>query len=131
MPLEVLQPAVLQRPLVGCLEHNARSLAGCEGLLPAGGAQTPAIAGLEAGELEFRHRRAEVIAAGLGEVQELSSHQHADGVRAAILSARVAAAVAEEACQWALGAICQLAAQDIACLLAHRRLRCSAPSPAI
>src|SRR5262245_10961331 len=63
------------------------------GLLPAGGAQTPAIAGLEAGKLEFRHRRAEVIAAGLGEVQELGSHQHAEGVRAAILSARVAAAV--------------------------------------
>ena len=28
MPLEILQPAVLQRPLVRRLEHDARGLAG-------------------------------------------------------------------------------------------------------
>ena len=58
------------------LKHDARGLAGREGLLPAGGAQAPAIAGLEAGELEFRHGRAEVVALGPGEGQELGGHQH-------------------------------------------------------
>ena len=69
MPLEILQPAVLERPLVRRLEHDARGLAGHKSLLPAGGAQAPAIAGLEAGELEFGHGRAEVVAAGLEKVR--------------------------------------------------------------
>src|SRR4051794_25931929 len=102
MPLEILQPTVLQRPLVRRLEHDVWGLARRKCLLPAGGAQAPAIAGLETGEVEFRHGRAEVVAATSGEGQELVGHQHADGVRAAILGARVAAAVAEEAGQRAL-----------------------------
>ena len=38
MALEILQPAVVQRPLVRRLEHDAGGLAGRKSLLPAGGA---------------------------------------------------------------------------------------------
>ena len=58
---------------------------------PATDNHVPVIAGLEAGELEFRNWRAEVIAAGFEEGQELGGHQRAEGVRTAILSSPVAA----------------------------------------
>src|ERR1019366_4591805 len=86
---------------------------GVQRLLPARGAQAPAVVGLQAGETELGHRRREVVALRLAERQELGGHHHADGVAADILAAGVAAAVAEEAGHWADRAGVELAAQHI------------------
>jgi hypothetical protein len=39
------------------------------------------------------HRRRKIIAAGLGKLEELSSHDSADGMTADVFSTRIAAAV--------------------------------------
>lgn len=65
--------------------------------LPAAGTQAPAVAGLETGKPERRHRRGQVIAARLGERQELVRHHRTDGVLASIVRTCIAAAVTVEA----------------------------------
>src|SRR5580704_8302349 len=47
---QVAQLHPLERRRVGGLEHDGRRHAGLEGLLPAGGAQAPLVARLQAGE---------------------------------------------------------------------------------
>ena len=71
--------------------------AGIDALQPAGGADAPAVAGLEAGEAVLRHGGGEIVAEALGGGEKLRRDDAADGVHAEIVRAGVAAAVAEEA----------------------------------
>src|SRR5262245_38552415 len=93
--LQVLELAVGERRLVRRLEHDLGRYAGLEGLLPARRAQAPLVAGLQAGESGTRRR--EVVAARLGERQELGCHPDAHRVHAEIVGARATRAVAIEA----------------------------------
>jgi len=67
---------------VRCTEDDARGGIGFERFLPSGGAQAPAVAGLETWESKVRKRRREIIAARLREGQELGRDLDADGVKA-------------------------------------------------
>ena len=71
--------------------------AGGEGFLPAGGADAPAIAGLQARKIVVGHRSGKIVAGFEAKRQELGGDFDADGVATAILGAGVALAVAEEA----------------------------------
>src|SRR5271167_1991475 len=64
--------------------------------MPARCAQTPAVTGLQSRKAEFRHRRREIIAAGLRELEKIRGYDDAHGVAADVLAAGVAAAVAKE-----------------------------------
>src|SRR5262245_60817988 len=96
---------------MGRLEHDLRGGTGVQRLLPARGAQAPAVAGLEAGEAVLRQRRREVVALRLGEVEELGGHDDANRVKAGILAAGIAAGIAIEAGQRRRRAWLQDAAQ--------------------
>src|SRR5207244_4416104 len=76
--------------------------------------QAPAVARPQAGEAERRHRRGQVVAHLRAEGEELGGQAGADGVRAAVLRRRLAAAGAEEACHRPVAARRQRAAQDVA-----------------
>src|SRR5258708_33488636 len=94
---EELEGNDLEGVLVGGFEDDG---AGCSGLLdlqPAGGADAPAVARLEAGEAELGHGRGEVVAEGLGGGEKRGVDDAANGVYAEIVAAGVAAAVAVEA----------------------------------
>src|SRR5262245_46286828 len=80
------------------LQDYAGRLAGLQRLLPARGAQTPAISGLEARETVVGHGRRQIVAARLGEFEEVVGHDDADGMAAEVLRTRIAAGVAEEPC---------------------------------
>ena len=78
--------------------------AGCHlllvGLQPAGGAQAPAVAGLQTGEAEFRVGGGQVIAAKPRILQKVLGDFHAHRMRADVIVARISAAVAKESGQW-------------------------------
>src|SRR5579883_29714 len=94
--LELVERDDLQGDGVGRLEHDLRRRAGIERLLPARGAEAPAVAGLQPGEAVLREGCAEVVAGLLRERQELRRHDAANRVQAKVLLAGVAAAVAIE-----------------------------------
>ena len=102
-----------QRCRMGGFEHDLRGGVAVERFLPAGGAQAPAVAGLQAGKAILRQGGAEIVAVGLGKGQERRGRDHADRVQADILGAGIAAAVAIEAGDRLDGAGLQRAAQDI------------------
>ena len=79
------------------LEPDLRRAAFVMGLQEARGAKAPAVAGLQAGEVEFGTRRAEVVAEVFRQRQEFRGHHRADGVAAGVRGAGVAMAIAEEA----------------------------------
>ena len=102
-----------QGGLVGGFEDDR---AGCSGLLylePAGGADTPSVAGLEAGESVLRHRGAEVVAEGPGDAEELFVDDAADGVDAEVVGAGLAAASAVEAGHGLAAADVKRLAEDV------------------
>ena len=87
----------VERTGVRRAEHDLGRVAGLVGLEPAGGAEAPAVAGLEPLEPVLGVRRREVVAGRLAELEELGGDDDADRVAAEILRARRAAAVAVEA----------------------------------
>ena len=108
----------LQGVLVGGLKDD---LAGGPGLLdlePAGGTDTPAVAGLEAGKAPVRMRGAEVVAKGLRGCEEGCVDDAADGVLAAVFRAGVAAAVTVEAGEGLGAAGFERKAEDVFLLFA-------------
>ena len=109
------RPLVFRLPLTA---HAPRAWSASR--RPATDNHVPVIAGLEAGELEFRNWRAEVIAAGFEEGQELGGHQRAEGVRTAILTSPVAALRAFSRITTS-AALLSAVARDTA---AHRRSAC-------
>src|SRR5512135_3419348 len=77
--LEVRERAVFERALMGRTQDDAWGAPSLERFLPARRAEAPAVAGLQAREAEFRHRRREIVAAGLRKFQKLRRHHRADG----------------------------------------------------
>src|SRR5256885_2903344 len=59
--LEIVQRDDGKRFFVCCREYNRRRDAGIEGLAPASGAQTPAIAGLQSGEADLRLWHGQIV----------------------------------------------------------------------
>ena len=97
---EIAERAISQRRLVGGPQDHTRRVSGFEGLLPALGAQAPAIAGFETGKTDFRYRRRQVVAARFGETEKGIGHHHANRMAANILTAGIAAAVPVKARHW-------------------------------
>src|SRR5262245_21442361 len=104
-----------------CGEDDTRRGPGLERFAQARGAQAPAIAGLQPWEVEVRLRRREIVAARLGEGQELRRDFDADRMQPEILRAGMAAAGAEETGERPLRAALQRLAIDVA-LCRSRRL---------
>jgi hypothetical protein len=91
-------------------------------LQPAPGADAPAVAGLQAGEAELRHRRGKVVALALGGGKKLLRHDAADGMHAQVFRAGRAATVAIEAGEWVHAAGFKGLAEDV--LLRGAGARC-------
>ena len=83
--------------LVGGFEDDGAGGPGLLYLQPAGGADTPAVAGLQAGEPVIRHGRGEVVAQGLRGIEKRLVDDAADGVNAEIVRPGLAASGAIEA----------------------------------
>jgi hypothetical protein len=95
-PLQIGERAVVEGAFVRSPQNHAGRLARLERFLPARRTQAPAVAGPQAGKAKLWHRRRKIIATGFGKLEELSSHDSADGMTADVFSTRVAAAVSEE-----------------------------------
>ena len=67
--LQVFEVDVFQGAFVGCRQHDFRGDPGVEGFAPAGGAQAPAVAGLQTGKAEGSDRRRQVVAAALAKAR--------------------------------------------------------------
>ncbi len=96
MRLEEFQRHDVECGLMGGLKNDLRGLSGFGRFEPAAGAEAPAVAGIKSGKMELGRGRWEVVAAGLGEREELGGHDRANRVGAVILFARVAMTVAEK-----------------------------------
>jgi len=95
-PLEIGERAVVEGAFVCSPQDHAGRLVRLERFLPAFRTQAPAVAGPQAGKAELWHRRRKIIAAGFGKLEELSSHDGADGMTTDVFSTRIAASVSEE-----------------------------------
>ena len=82
-------------------------------LEPAGSADAPAVAGLEALETELRHGCAEVVAESFGGGEEWGVDDAADGVDAEVVGAGLAAAGAVEAGHGLAAAGVERLAEDV------------------
>lgn len=82
---------------VGGLEDHGRGATGFESLDPAGDAEAPAVAGLEAGEIVFRGGGGQVVPVVTGELEERAGDHGADHVETVIAGAGMAIAIAVEA----------------------------------
>ena len=74
----------LEGPPMGSLQQHLRRFARLQGFLPTGGAETPAIAGLQTGKTVSRLGRGKIVAARAREVEKLGRHDGADGMRSGI-----------------------------------------------
>src|ERR1700736_4742759 len=80
--LEVRERAVAQGTYMRSAQDHARRTPRLQSLLPARCAQTPAITGLQSRKAESRHRRREIIAARLRELEKAHGHHGAHSVAA-------------------------------------------------
>ena len=87
MRLEIIWRNNLEGTLMCCGQSDRRGAACLQRFLPACCAQTPAVAGPQAGETRVRQRCHEIIATGAAEFEELPGHFGADRVRAQVLGA--------------------------------------------
>ena len=113
MALQVLQADELQSSLVRALQHHRRRKPCKQGLAPAGGAQTPAVAGLKSCKAPLWPGRAEVVAQLNRKRQKIGRHPGADEVRARVALVGAAAAVAKVAREWVVGAWRQRRSQNV------------------
>ena len=93
---QVSQSHVLQCGLVRRTQKHLGWKSGFECLLVAARAEAPTVAWLEACKAVLWAWRRQVVACLLAELEELSSHYRTNRVRASVLAARVAAAIAEK-----------------------------------
>ena len=98
-PLQIGERTVVEGAFVRSPQNYAGRLARFERFLPARRTQAPTVARPQAGKAKLWRRRRKIIATGFGKVEELSSHDSADGMTADVFSTRLAAAVSEEPCQ--------------------------------
>jgi hypothetical protein len=98
---------------MGRFQVNGRGAAVLEGVFPAGNADAPFVAGLEAGETPFGTRRDEIVSIEHGKIEELLRDLDADGVLSNIFGAGAAVAIAVEASQRTAAATFQLGPEDV------------------
>ena len=79
---------------MGGFHINRARHAGVYGLQPRSGANAPRVARLEAGEIEVRRWRYEVVALVQSELKKIVGHHTTDGMRATVVVVRVATTVA-------------------------------------
>lgn len=91
MPTQQLKRHDSQGMVMCGLQNHRRRHARFTRLEPATGAQTPAIARLEAGKSPLRTRRHEIVTAYAGKLKKRLSYASAHGVAAQIIGARLAA----------------------------------------
>jgi hypothetical protein len=103
---------------VRCFHDDGWGLAGLEGFLPSLGAEAPAVAGLETGEVILEARRGEVVASLFGEGEKFGRHHGADSVNAAVIGTEPAVAIAHEPSHGIHSAGFQRFAEDVT-LFAH------------
>ena len=96
----------------GRQDHRRRHV-GLEGLLPAGGAQTPAVARPQTREAPGLVGRAEIVADQAAVVEEVRGHHHADRVHADVVGAGITAACAVETGEGVRTATLERSAEDI------------------
>src|SRR5690606_3593331 len=126
MLLEERERHDVERPAVRALQPHARRHPVLIRLEPTRGTQAPAVARLQSRKLELGARRRQIVAAETRELEELFRHLDANRVRADILGARVAAAVAEEARSRPLAACLERLAEHV-----QRRLHAQRSAPSI
>src|SRR6185437_1213966 len=95
--LQVFERDDVEGRLMGRGKDDPRRIARLERLAPARSAQAPTVAWLEPGKPEVGLRRRQIVAARLGEFEELGSHLDADRMQPEILGPGMAAAGAEKA----------------------------------
>jgi len=93
---EELEGDDVEGRLVGGFETDGAGGSGLLDLEPAGGADAPAVAGLEAGKTVLRHRGGEVVAQGFRSGEEGFIDDAADGVGARVVGPGLAASGAVE-----------------------------------
>lgn len=98
---------------VGGGEDDRRGTTGVGGILPAGDAEAPEVAGLQAWEVMFRGWRDQVVALGDREGEEFRGHFGADDVDAMVAGAGTAVAVSVETGAGLSATNLQLSAQDV------------------
>src|SRR5271155_400470 len=113
--LQHLQRDDLQGGLVGRGQSDFGSFAGLECLLPALGAQAPAIARLQTRKAEFRYRRRQIVAGRLRERQKGGIDAGANRVQPEILGSGIAAAVAVKSGHRLGAALGERLAEHVAC----------------
>src|SRR3954452_15035165 len=109
----------VERALVRRGEDDVGRRAVAVGSQPVDRGHAPAVARLEAGEAVRGHGRAQVVADLALVLQELRRDDRAEGVAAAVVGPRAAAAVAVEARERVGSARLELAAEDVAGDRAH------------
>ena len=113
MLLEFLEGDELKGGDVGGFEDDGAGFAGFEGLFPAGDADAPAVARVQAGEGPLGAGGDEIVSDFDLVLEELLGQDGADEVQAAVLRAGVAAAVAVEAGEGCGGAVLEFGSEDV------------------
>src|SRR6516164_6592119 len=104
---------MIEGAFVSSPQDNAGRATRLQCFTPARRTQTPAVAGPQAGKAELWHRRRKIIAAGFGKLEELRSHDGADGMTPDVFSTRIAASVSEEPRHGLHRTVFESVAQDI------------------
>lgn len=105
--------APFEGEFVGRLENHARSHPRLVRLLPPRRAETPAVAGMKAGEAHGGLGGAEIVSGGKRKREELLIHDGAHRVDAHVPGARRAAPVAKEAREGVVRAVDKFAAEHV------------------
>jgi uncharacterized protein len=114
MAQEQLERHNLQRALVRRREDHRRGHARIHALEPPGGANAPAVAGLQTGKLELGPRRGEIVAQLLAPREKRGGYLHAHGVAAGVFRAGVAVAVTKEPGERGVRAWLERTTKDVA-----------------
>lgn len=110
---EVLQGDEFERADMRRRKYHARRASSFKCFLPSSHAYTPAIAAFEAGKVELRNWRAEIVAGDGTKMKELLGHHRAHGVQPVIARTCAAIAIAIEAGARLATTAFEFAAKDI------------------
>ena len=98
---------------MGGFHINRARHAGVYGLQPRSSANAPGVPRLEAGEIEMRGWRNEVVALVQSKLEKIIGHHTTDGVRATVVVVRVATTVAIPSGEGHLGTRLQGRTEDV------------------
>lgn len=94
MGLQRLQIDFFEDSLVGRFEDDRRGNIGLVGFQPATDTETPAVFGIQSGEVQFWPRRDQVVALGCRELQKVLGHLRTEMMLAVVAGDRRSVAVA-------------------------------------